>query len=172
MDWSPYILTARPSKIRSLTTREGLCDRLHFIAFAERQAARAFREAPERYPQAPAALKEAWRWVAQEELKHECWLLERFYELGGRHEERSVSLDLYTSFGACESAESFSRYMQEAERRGEVGGKVLAEKLALHDAVTAKILLQIALEEDQHISMVDQYLSTVGNSPNSGPCAL
>lgn len=154
--WSPYQIGNAP-RVRSLNTPEGLGDRLRLIAFAERQAFHAFNEAAERFSDAPMELKEAWRWVAKEEAKHESWLLERLKALGQEVGEIPVSLNLYHSLKTCETPESFALYVADAETRGKIGAEKFAEVLVLKDPETAKVFAQIALEESEHIALVDKF---------------
>lgn len=158
MNWSPYLIGAIP-KPRSLQTVEGLGDRLRFVAFAERQAARAFREAAERFTDAPKGLKEAWLWVSQEEAKHEAWLLKRLEELNQDVAGVPVALDLYLSFEKCRSAQEFAIYMSNAEERGRVAGERFGEVLRSRDPVTAEIFAQIAREETDHVAMVSRFFN-------------
>ena len=155
-DWSPYILGKVP-KPRSLGTPEGLGDRLRFVAFAERQAACAFREAAQRFSNVPAELREAWLWVAEEEAKHEHWLLSRLQELGQDVAGVPVALDLFLSFGHCHSAFEFAQYMSNAEERGRVAGERFAQVLATVDPVSAELFRQIALEEREHVALMERF---------------
>ncbi|MBY0517248.1 MAG: ferritin-like domain-containing protein [Bacteriovoracaceae bacterium] len=154
--WSPYILGKVP-KSRSISTVEGLGDRLRFVAFAERQAALAFKEAASRFTDASCELREAWLWVSKEEEKHERWLLARMEELSQRVEACPVALDLYLSFERCHSAHEFALYMSNAEERGRVAGEKFGEILKERDPVTAKIFAQIAAEEREHVAMVAKF---------------
>lgn len=154
--WAPYLIGHCP-KTRSVKTKEGLGDRLRFVAFAERQAAAAFSEAAERFSDAAPELREAWRWVAQEEAKHEGWLLKRLSEIGEDVAAVPVALDLYLSFEKCQSAFEFAEYMSNAEERGRVAGEKFFELLQDSDPVTAKIFAQIALEECEHVAMVSRF---------------
>ncbi len=155
-DWSPYLIGPAP-RPRPLQTEAGLGDRLRYVAFAERQAARAFGEAPGRFPEAPTGLAEAWRWVALEEMKHEQWLLTRLEELGQPVAGIPVTLDLYQSFTRCSSAKEFSDYMARAEEWGRVAGERFAEVLRARDPRTADLFAQIAREEREHIAMVARF---------------
>lgn len=159
MEWFPYTLGQVP-KPRSLNTPEGLGDRLRFVAFAEKQAARAFSEAAVRFQDAPQGLKEAWLWVAQEEAKHEAWLLKRLAELGQEVGAVPVALDLYLSFERCQTAYDFAIYMSNAEERGRVAGERFGEVLKERDPVTAEIFAQIALEESEHVAMVSKFFNS------------
>jgi uncharacterized ferritin-like protein (DUF455 family) len=160
--WAPYQIGAG-QKVRSLQTPEGLGDRLRLVAFAERQAFHAFQEAAERFTSAPQGLIEAWRSVAQDELRHESWLIGRLLELGQTIEAVPVSLDLYHSLAACEDPEKFALYVADAENRGKIGAEKFAEVLATRDPVTAKIFAQIALEERHHMALVQQYFHSSKN---------
>lgn len=154
--WSPYQIGIAP-RVRSLQLAEGLGDRLRLIAFAERQAFHAFNEAAARFTDAPQGLKDAWRWVALEEAKHESWLLERLEQLGQDISAVPVSLNLYHSLTNCQSARDFSFFVADAEDRGRIGAEKFAEALQTRDPVTAKMFARIALEEREHIALVDKY---------------
>ena len=154
--WTPFNI-GTPPRVRSLNTVEGLGDRLRLVAFAERQAFHAFNEAISRFPDAPAGLIEAWKWVALEEAKHESWLLKRLSELGQDVAAVPVSLNLYFSLQKCSTPKEFALYVSDAEERGRVGAEKFAEVLSLKDPETAKIFKQIALEECEHIALVDKF---------------
>jgi uncharacterized ferritin-like protein (DUF455 family) len=95
--------------------------------------------------------------VAQEEAKHEKWLLDRLAELGQAVSSVPVALDLYLSFEKCRSAHEFAVYMSNAEERGRVAGERFGELLKSRDPKTAEIFAQIALEESQHVAMVTRF---------------
>lgn len=156
--WSPYVI-GKPQKIRSINTPEGLGDRLRLVAFAERQAFHAFNEASLRFTDAPAELKDAWKWVALEEAKHESWLLKRLSEIGQDVAAVSVNLNLYHSLQKCQTARDFAFYVSDAEERGRVGAEKFADVLMKNDPLTAEIFAQIAKEEVRHIALVNQYFS-------------
>lgn len=154
--WSPYQIGI-PSKMRSLHTPEGLGDRLRLVAFAERQAFHAFNEAITRFPDAPVGLRDAWKWVALEEAKHESWLVKRLEEIGQDIAATPVSLNLYYSLQKCETPKEFALYVSDAEERGRIGAEKFAEVLEKSDPVTAQIFAQIAYEEREHIALVDKF---------------
>lgn len=154
--WSPY-QTGIPPKLRSLHTPEGLGDRLRLIAFAERQAFHAFNEAINRFQDAPEGLKEAWKWVALEEAKHESWLLKRMEAIGQDVSAVPVSLNLYHSLQKCQTAKEFAFYISDAEERGRIGAEKFAETLAVRDPETALIFDKIAKEEVEHINLVNRF---------------
>jgi len=156
--WSPYTIGI-PPKIRPLHTPEGLGDRLRLVAFAERQAYHAFTDAISRFQDAPEGLKEAWKWVALEEAKHESWLVKRLSDIGQDISEVPVSLNLYHSLIKCETARDFAFYISDAEERGRVGAEKFAETLAKTDPETARIFDLIAKEEVEHISLVNRFFS-------------
>lgn len=156
--WSPYIIGIAP-RVRPLQTVEGLGDRLRLIAFAERQAHYAFLEATERFKDAPPDLLTAWKWVAQEEKKHELWLLKRLEEIGQDVAAVPQSLHLYHSFAECKSAKSFAFYIADAEDRGRVGAERFAEVLQTRDPKTAEMFAQIALEEREHIALFNKFFA-------------
>lgn len=154
--WAPYNIGIAP-RVRPLQTPEGLADRLRLIAFAERQAYYAFLEAAERFKDAPEGLTIAWQWVAQEERKHESWLLKRLEEMGQDVAAIPVNLNLYHSFAECKTARDFAFYIADAEERGRVGAERFAEVLKTRDSETARIFMQIALEEREHIALVARF---------------
>ncbi len=154
--WSPYKLGA-PARVRSLRTPQGLGDRLRFIAFAERQAHYAFLEAAERFTDAPSGLADAWRWIAQEEAKHESWLLARLAEIGQDVAEVPQSLDLYQSFTQCRTAHEFALFIANAEERGRVGAEHFARALAAQDPRSSELFAQIGREEVEHVALVSRF---------------
>lgn len=154
--WFPYTIGV-PPKMRPLQTPEGLGDRLRLVAFAERQAFHAFTNAITRFPDAPPGLLEAWKLVAQEEAKHEGWLLNRLVEMGQNVSEVPVSLNLYHSLIKCQTAREFAFYISDAEERGRVGAEKFAETLAKRDPITAEIFQKIATEEVEHIALVSRF---------------
>jgi uncharacterized ferritin-like protein (DUF455 family) len=154
--WNPYQIGNAP-RVRPLKTMEGLGDRLRLIAFAERQAFHAFNEACLRFSDAPEGLKDAWRWVALEEAKHESWLIQRLHEIGQDESSIPVSLNLYNSLTNCHDPEMFAHYVADAENRGKIGAERFAEVLAKTDPKTAKIFKQIAQEEQAHIALVEKF---------------
>lgn len=154
--WTPYKIGIAP-RVRPLQTAEGLGDRLRLIAFAERQAHYAFLEAAERFTDADPELTKAWRWVAEEERKHETWLLKRLEVMGQDVAAVPVSLNLYHSFAGCKSARDFAVYIADAEERGRVGAERFGEVLTSRDPETARVFRQIALEEREHIALVERF---------------
>jgi uncharacterized ferritin-like protein (DUF455 family) len=154
--WNPYNI-GTPLRVRSLHSIEGLGDRLRLVAFAERQAFHAFNEAIARFADAPEGLREAWKWVALEEAKHESWLLKRLDEIGQSVDAVPVSLNLYYSLQNCSTPKEFALYVSDAEERGRVGAEKFAEVLCDRDPETARIFKQIAFEEREHIALVDKF---------------
>lgn len=154
--WAPFALCKEGEKApypRSLTTPEGLGDRLRFVAFAEKQATHAFALAAEIYPDTDPGVREIWRTLAREEQKHLQWLLWRMEELGVDPSGRPQSLALWNSFDRCETAQEFAAFMANAEERGRVAGEQFYETLLSIDPVTTRIFYQIALEEREHIRL-------------------
>ena len=154
--WSPYTI-GTPLKMRPLHTPEGLGDRLRLVAFAERQAFHAFNHAITKFHDAPTGLIDAWKQVALEEAKHESWLVKRLSEIGEDISAVPVSLNLYHSLIKCETARDFALYISDAEERGRVGAEKFAETLAVRDPVTAEIFHNIAVEEVEHIALVNRF---------------
>src|SRR5262249_42258604 len=84
VDWSPFRGAARGAPVpraRGLNGPDGLGDRLRTAAFAELQAAAAFRWAVEHVEDADAELRAAWTRFAEEESKHYGWILQRMMAL-------------------------------------------------------------------------------------------
>ena len=156
--WTPYQIGIAP-RIRSIHTREGLGDHLRMIAFAERQAFHAFKNAIEVYADAPVGLRDAWKWVAEEEAKHETWLLKRLTDIGEDVSAVPVDLHLFDSLIKLATAREFALFISDAEERGRKGAEKIARTLLVIDPVTAKIFNQIALEEREHIALVDKFFT-------------
>lgn len=156
-DWSPFTI-GTPIKTRPMNTFLGLVDRIRIAAFAERQAYYAFLEAARIFTdEVPKELVENWKRIAEEEAKHEKWLLNRMVELGEDISEMPVSLGLYQSFSKCESAKDFAYYISDSEERGRVAGLKFAEYLKINDPVTSKIFSDIALEEVAHVALAKEF---------------
>lgn len=161
IDWAPFRVCVEGEKApypRSLSTPEGLGDRLRFVAFAEKQATHAFSAAADIFSDVPEAVKTIWRTIAQEEQKHLQWLLNRMNELNLAVDERPQSLALWKSFDRCETAQDFAVFMANAEERGRVAGEQFYETLLEIDPITARIFQQIAIEEQEHIRLAQSIL--------------
>jgi uncharacterized ferritin-like protein (DUF455 family) len=160
IDWAPFKVCAPGEKApypRSLQTKEGLGDRLRFVAFAELQAHHAFALAAEFDGLSPEA-KAIWITLAKEEEKHLNWLLERMAELGVAADERSQSLALWNSFDRCQSPHQFAVFMANAEDRGRIAGIQFHETLQKIDPITADLFRKIAEEEQDHIRLAESIL--------------
>ncbi|MEA9355624.1 DUF455 family protein [Bacteriovorax sp. PP10] len=156
-DWSPFNI-GTPIKTRPMNTFEGLVDRIRIAAFAERQAYYAFLEAARIFAdEVPAELVETWKRIAEEEAKHEGWLLNRLVELKQDVAEMPVSLGLYQSFSKCETARDFALYISDSEERGRIAGLKFAEFLKVNDPETAKIFSDIAEEEIAHVALAKRF---------------
>lgn len=154
MDWKPFSLCdpgAKPPASRSMATPEGLGDRLRTAAFAELQAREAFKAAAERFVDAPAEMRAAWRRFSIEEGKHLGWLMRRMEELGVAPDGRPVSDGLFRSLMRCADWREFAAYMARAEDRGRTAERHFEKELAARDPATAAIFKAIADEEDAHI---------------------
>jgi hypothetical protein len=161
-DWAPFQITdvgVKAPYLRSLSTPEGLGDRLRFVAFAELQAAKAFERAAVRFPEVSDGVKKIWAILAQEESKHLQWLLWRMDELKIVPGDRAVSAALYESFENATTAAQFAKYMASAEERGRIAGEQFYDTLLKIDPVTARIFQQIALEEQAHIRLASAITS-------------
>ena len=164
-DWNPFLLSSpgeRSDPPRSISTREGVGDRLRAAAFAEIQAREAFNWAASRFEDAPPSLRQAWQGLALAEDRHLQWLLSRLSELGIDVRERKVSQHLWLSFMACASAQEFAVYMANAEERGRKAGERFHKALYPADPVTAKIFGKIAEEEVAHIALAAKYFPAQG----------
>lgn len=162
MNWDPF-LVCDPDEYapapRGASTPEGLGDRLRTAAFAELQAREAFRWAADVLPDAPDALRAAWRRMADDEDRHLQMLLGRMAELGIRPEERPVSDRLWRSLRACQTTKSFVAYMKTAEERGRAAEESFRRSFAQRDPVTAAIFGKIADDEAEHIALGERAAS-------------
>jgi uncharacterized ferritin-like protein (DUF455 family) len=167
-DWSPFQVDARrkPGKMRPLSSVEGVRDRLRTAAFAEIQAREAFLWAAERFDDAPAELRDAWRELAGQEHKHLSWLLERLEQLGGTPDEAPVSDRLWEALRECASAEDFAVLIAKAEERGRRAGVTIGERLAKSDPETAGIFAAIADEEIAHVDLAHRFYPEASAPPD------
>lgn len=160
MNWEPFRLTpsgAHPDAPRSISTPEGVGDRLRAAAFAELQAREAFLWASSRFLDTPAGLHEAWKALALAEQRHLDWLLGRMTDLGIDLRERKVSDYLWISLTSCQSAEEFAVFMANAEERGRIAGERFFQSLKDRDSITAEIFRKIAEEEIEHIALAKRF---------------
>jgi uncharacterized ferritin-like protein (DUF455 family) len=165
VNWAPFVVTAVDAEkapyTRSLMTKEGVGDRLRFVAFAECQASAAFAAAAECFLDAAPTVREIWRELALEEEKHMTWLLNRLTELGLSVDERPVHDALWRSFATCKTAHDFASYMAGAEERGRIAGEKFSVVLKKSDPITAAIFEKIAAEEIGHIAMAEKAFGLV-----------
>jgi uncharacterized ferritin-like protein (DUF455 family) len=155
MDWQPFVICGPGEKTpyaRSLSTPEGLGDRLRFVAFAEKQAVHAFLIASETYD-VPEAVRQIWRTLSREENKHLNWLLERMKELGIDPAGRPQSMSLWQSFDRCETPAEFANFMANAEDHGRIAGEKFYQTLIGIDPITATLFKRIAEDEVEHIEL-------------------
>ena len=167
IDWSPFSVCKpgeKPPYPRALSTKEGLGDRLRFVAFAEKQATHAFGLAAEIYD-VPEAVRKIWRTLSKEEEKHLTWLLYRMKELGVSPEERPQGLALWQSFDRCETPTQFANFMANAEDRGRIAGEQFYQTLLSIDPQSARLFQQIAKEEIEHIRLASAVLEYQFNIP-------
>jgi uncharacterized ferritin-like protein (DUF455 family) len=160
MNWEPFDVIQSGGfnePPRPLGTKEGLEDRLRSAAFAEIQAREAFLWAAEKFTDAPFELREAWKKLAIEEDKHMNWLLNRMIELELNVKSRKVTLRLWHSFMACQTAKEFAVYMASAEERGRKAGERFYISLKNEDPVSAEIFRKIAEEEKEHIALAERF---------------
>jgi rubrerythrin len=161
IDWSPFVICQDGEKapaLRSISTKEGLGDRLRFVAFAEKQAVMAFRLAAEIYTEVPDLFRDLWLSLAKEEEKHLNILLNRMKDTGVDPSERAQSLALWNSFDHCKTAGEFSRFMASAEDWGKSSGEKFHQTLLNIDPETAEIFRLIAEEEALHIELARKVL--------------
>ncbi len=161
IDWSPFIISKEGEKAptaRAITTKEGLGDRLRFVAFAEMQAVQAFRLAAEVFGEVPKEVRDLWLTLAHEEEKHLNILLNRMKAIGVDPAERAQSLALWKSFDHCKTAGEFARFMANAEDWGKSSGEKFHQTLLKIDPVTAEIFRIIAEEESLHIELARKVL--------------
>ena len=166
IDWNPFTICAPGEKApypRALSTKEGLGDRLRFVAFAEKQAVVAFSSAAKVYTDAPIQARELWLTLAKEEEKHLQWLLNRMNELDYSVSERPQSLALWFSFDRCKTPLEFANFMAKAEDRGRQAGEQFYDTLLNIDPVTAELFKKIAEEESEHIKLAESALKILLN---------
>lgn len=165
VDWAPFWVAESSHEkapyTRSLNTKEGIGDRLRFVAFAECQASAAFSAAAELFTDADPEVRAIWRELALEEKKHMQWLLTRLAELGLAVDERPVHDALWRSFAKCKTGHDFAAYISGAEERGRVAGEKFAHVLKKADPITARIFEKIAEEEVGHIQMAERAFGLV-----------
>jgi uncharacterized ferritin-like protein (DUF455 family) len=160
LNWAPFELAPSGQHAdapRSISTLEGVGDRMRAAAFAEIQARDAFQWAADHFEDAPEQLRNCWRALADSEQKHLDWLLKRMEELGVSVKGRKVSDHLWHSLQACKTAKEFAVYMSNAEDRGRKAGERFYETLRESDPVTAEIFRKIAEEEIAHIALAKRF---------------
>jgi len=159
-DWSPFALCAPGVQApgpRSVSTAEGVGDRLRAAAFAELQAREAFLMAAESLLDAPKDLREAWRGLAAAEDRHLGWLLARMAALGVDPAARPVSLRLWDGLAACRTAEEFAVLIAKAEERGRLAGERFRVAMRPADPESAEIFGRIADEEAAHVALARRF---------------
>ncbi len=159
-DWTPFRILARgqfPLPPRSIHTLEGMGDRMRSAAFAELQARDAFLWASQRFEEAPAELRAAWKEFSSVEHRHLGWILQRMTELGIDVREREVSEHLWAALQECATAREFAHLIADAEEKGRRAGIRFYETLKSKDPVSAEIFRKIAEEEVDHIALAHRY---------------
>ncbi len=160
MDWSPFVVCPPEEEAprpRGFSTSEGLGDRLRVAAFAEKQAEAAFYRAADRFTDAPAGLRDAWRRIGAEEGVHLGMIIERMAQLGVAVDGRPVSDRLWRSLEACASAPEFIAKMRAAEERGKTAEESFRRSLAQRDPATAELFGKIADDEAEHLRVADGF---------------
>jgi uncharacterized ferritin-like protein (DUF455 family) len=159
--WQPFRLAERGDAIRAMNGTDGVADRLRLVAFAELQARDAFRSGAARFEGAiPEELRQTWLRFAEVEDRHAQMLLARMTELAVEPGARAVS-DKLTRL--CEKATDpivFLFLLSSAEERGMEQGKLLGEQMLQVDEASARIFLQIAEEEVEHVQMARDALAS------------
>lgn len=172
MNWEPFEIAEnsdRPDAPRSLSTFEGVGDRLRAAAFAEIQAREAFLWAANFFEEAPPELRRIWVSLAHAEERHLNWLLTRMTELKIDVKERKVSTQLWKSLRSCKTAYDFAVYMASAEERGRKAGERFYQALLHTDPVTAEIFRKIAEEEVAHIETARRFFPVPTEKTEASP---
>ena len=159
-DWSPFVLCppgVQAPAPRSVSTREGVADRLRSAAFAELQAREAFLMAADSFLDAPEDLRRAWRGLAVAEDKHLGWLLGRMAALGVEPAARPVSGRLWDGLFACRTAPEFAVLIAKAEERGRLAGERFRVAMRGVDPESAEIFGRIADEELAHVALAGRF---------------
>ncbi|MGZ3694991.1 MAG: DUF455 family protein [Bdellovibrionota bacterium] len=159
--WQPFRLAERGDAIRAMQGADGVADRLRLVAFAELQARDAFRSGAERFAgQIDETLRQTWLRFADVEDRHAQMLLARMTELGIEPGSRAVSDKLTRLCAKATDPIVFLFLLSSAEERGMEQGKLLGEQMLAVDEASAKIFLQIAEEEVEHVQMARDALAT------------
>ena len=169
-NWSPFSVApdgARGAKNRSISTPEGLGDRLRSAAFAELQATYAFEWALGRFADVPQWLSSGWERVIIEERKHLGWLLARMETLGVDPAERAVSIRLWNTLKRSASAGEFCYWITEAEEWGRKAANAIAPQIMARDPETAAIFEKIAEEERFHVALGKRFAEISGYTRES-----
>jgi uncharacterized ferritin-like protein (DUF455 family) len=159
-DWSPFVVCATGAQApapRSVATPEGVGDRLRAAAFAELQAREAFRMAADSFPDAPEALRDAWRGLVAAEDKHLGWLMGRMSALGVDPAARPVSARLWDALSSCRGAEEFEVLIAKAEERGRLAGERFRGAMRAADPESAEVFGRIADEEVAHVALARRF---------------
>ena len=169
-DWFPFTIAqdgARGAKIRSISTPDGLGDRIRSAAFAELQAIHAFEWARAKFTEVPGWLSDGWDRVITEEKNHLGWLLSRMETLGVDPGGRTVSIRLWNTLERSTSAGEFCFWITEAEEWGRKAAHAIAPQISARDPETAAIFERIALEELFHVALGKRYADMSGYTRDS-----
>jgi uncharacterized ferritin-like protein (DUF455 family) len=164
MDFHPFITCpagGRPAKPRSLSTREGLGDRMRTAAFAEFQAIAAFRWAAGHFQDVPQALRNEWAAQVGDEERHYRMICDRMEDLGLDLAERPVSTALWESLQECASGREFCLKIAAAEERGRRAAVQLVTQLGTSDPETAAVFREIATDEIRHVALAETYFGWI-----------
>lgn len=159
LNWQPFRVGRRPDRIRSLKSPEGIGDRLRAVAFAELQARDGFLWGIARFPEAPAAWREAWSRFAAMENRHAQLLLDRAAALNIDLGARVVTDNLLRMFHSATDAEIFLYQISTAEERGMDVGSSMVEPMQSVDPETAEIFRICVAEEEEHVATARQFLA-------------
>ena len=160
MNWAPFTVAEpgmRPDSHRSISTPEGMGDRLRIAAFAEFQALHAFAWAIHHFKDASEELKKDWLSLIPEEQRHYDSIMGRMKDLGVDPGARNVSCQLWTSLESCKSAREFELFIANAEERGRKGALHFVEYFRTKDPTTAGIFRKIAEEEIAHVALAKKH---------------
>jgi len=169
-NWTPFKVAengARGSKTRSISTQEGLGDRIRSAAFAELQAVHAFGWARTKFLDVPDWLSSGWDRVIREEKNHLDWLIARMEELEIDPSGREVSARLWNTLERSTSAGEFCYWITEAEEWGRRAAHAIAPQINARDPQTAAIFEKIAKEERFHVALGRRYVKFSGYSRDS-----
>jgi len=159
-NWFPFVIGSKPSRMRSMQSKEGIGDRLRAVAFAEIQARDGFLWGVSHFKSINETWRNYWENFAVMEERHSQLLLDRAKELEVNLAERIVSNSLIRMFKAAESPELFFYLMATAEERGMELGLEMLKPMSEFDPVSAEVFKICAEEEVEHIKTAKALLTS------------